>query len=441
MVMKWAILLAFIVSSISIKAQNISTFGGGGSATCEACSATTTAIPNPIGGVFDKLGNYYFASGIGGNRIHKISTAGIINTIAGNGIEGFSGDGGMATNAQLKSPTAVKLDTFGNIYISDNQNFRIRKVNALTGVITTIAGNGTFGYNGDAIPATDAMLYGGTICLDKAGNIYIPEYVGRRVRKINMAGIISTIAGTGVIGSSGDGGQATNAELSPNGATIDDAGNLYIADPYANVVRKIDGSGIISTIAGNGGWVYAGDGIPATNAQIQPTHITHDQSGNLYVADKVNKRVYKITTAGMLYCVAGNGMGGFNGDGGPATDASLDYPSGVSIDPCGNLFITEADNKRIRKVTFNPTCNPAGVEEAHTSAHSTSLYPNPATTQLTITATEKINTLLVTNTLGQPLIYLQYLGSEQVPLDVSHLPPGLYILRINGTHIKRFTKQ
>lgn len=408
---------------------------------CDNCSSTTYAIADPTRGVFDKNGNYYFASCLGGNRIRKINSIGIISTVAGNGTSAYAGDGGPATVAQLNSPVAVKFDTSGNMFIADFGNFRIRKVDKLTNNISTIAGVGIGGYNGDEIPATSAQFGVNDICLDTSGNIYVADYNGRRVRKIDPAGIIHTIAGVGTIGYSGDGGPATSAELSPNGITIDAAGNIYIADPYANVVRKINTSGVITTIAGNGNWIFAGDGIQATNAQIQPAHIAIDNDNNIYVGDGFNKRVFTIKTSGMLYCVAGNGMGGFNGDGGPATAASLDYPSGVSIDPCGNLFITEAGNKRIRKVTFNPTCNPAGVAEAATPTHSIYLYPNPTNTQLTITATEKINTLQVTNALGQPLLYRQYPGTEQVPLDVSHLPPGLYILRINGTHIKRFTKQ
>lgn len=434
--MKNTILFAIIASSINVEAQNITTFGGGGGAFCEECSATSCAIPNPIGGIFDKFGNYYFASGVGGNRIRRINTAGIITTVAGNGVGGFLGDGGMATSAHLKHPAAVKLDTSGNIYISDFQNFRIRKVDVFTGVISTIAGNGTFGYNGDGIPATDAMIFGGNICLDRAGNIYVSEYNGRRVRKINTSGIISTIAGTGAIGSSGDGGQATNAELSPNGVTIDDAGNIYIADPHANVVRKIDVSGNISTIAGNGGWIYVGDGIPATDAQIQPTHISHDMLGNIYVGDKVNKRVYKITPTGMLYCVAGNGMGGFSGDGGPATSATLAYPSGISIDPCGNLFITEADNNRIRKVTFNPPpCEYLSVNEQSVKKE-VSIYPNPANDELHVKNIETNTTYDIINVVGS-VVRSGYLKVGNNSISVQQLPQGIYLLALTTEEGKR----
>jgi len=367
--MKKILFLVLLLGPFWANAQIITTYGGGGTTgICEGCPATASSIPNPTHGVFDELGNYYFASCLGGNRIRTISNTGIITTIAGTGTGGFSGDGGAATTARLNLPLTVKFDSIGDMYVADAGNYRIRKINASTGIISTIAGTGTGGYNGDGIAATAAMFGVNDICIDRSNNVYIADYNARRIRKIDTYGIITTIAGIGTVGYSGDGGQATAAEINPNGIVMDDTGNFYVADPYANVVRKIDTFGVISTFAGNGAWVYSGDGIPATDAQIQPAHIAIDNTNNIFIADGYNKMVFRVNTSGILHRVAGNGMTGFSGDGGPATAASLDYPNGVSIDPCDNLYITEASNSRVRKVTFNPLTTPSIALSGATSA-------------------------------------------------------------------------
>ena len=371
------LLILFLSCSLAAKSQIITTYGGGGTGgICNGCAATASLISDPVDGVFDKYGNYYFASCLSGNTIREINSAGIITTVVGTGMSGSSGDSGLATSAMLNGPFSVKFDTAGNMYILDALNYRIRKVSASTGIITTIAGTGTAGYNGENIIATAAEINACDICLDKAGNIYVAEYNNRRVRKIDTSGIITTIAGTGVVGSSGDGGPAINAMLSPNGITIDDTGNLYIPDPYASLVREIKPSGIISTIAGTGTPTYIGDGMPATTASFQPAHICLDGINNLYISDKYNNRVFKIDQSGIFWLVAGNGLTGFSGDGGPATAASFNYASGVSTDQCGNLYITEPGNGRIRKVSFNPACWPEKLPQV--TINEPTIYPNPA---------------------------------------------------------------
>ena len=218
-VMKYSLIILWVSLSFScnIQGQIITTFAGGGSGG-DGGPATSAIIPDPIGGVFDKYGNYYCASGIGGCVIRKVSNAGIITTVAGNGTPGFCGDGLAATAACLNAPTGVQLDSVGNLYIADHANFRIRKVNITTSVITTIAGTGTYGYNGDNILATAAQIWADDVCVDKYGNVYIADFDGRRVRKIDTMGVIHTIAGTGVVGSAGDGGPATAAQLNPGGS-------------------------------------------------------------------------------------------------------------------------------------------------------------------------------------------------------------------------------
>ena len=218
------------------------------------------------------------------------STTGIITTIAGNGIAGYSGDGGLATNAELNNPYGVAVDSNGNIYIADTNNNRIRKVNSTTGIITTIAGNGTAGYSGDGGLATNAELYYPYgVAVDSNGNIYIADTYNNRIRKVNSTtGIITTIAGNGTAGYSGDGGPATNAQLNyPYGVAVDSSGNIYIADTDNNRIRKVNSTtGIITTIAGNGNPGYSGDGGPATNAELyDPSGVAVDSNGNIYIAD------------------------------------------------------------------------------------------------------------------------------------------------------------
>ena len=299
----------------------------------------------------DRAGNLYIAEW-NNNRIRKVNSAGVISTVAGTGTAGFSGDGGAATSAQLSNPQDVALDAAGNLYIADVNNNRIRKVNS-AGVISTVAGSGTSGFSGDGGAATSAQLHWPRgVALDGAGNLYIADNNNHRIRKVNSAGNISTVAGTGTAGFSGDGGAATSAQLSnPRGVALDGAGNLYIADTSNNRIRKVDSAGVISTVAGNGMAGFGGDGGAATAARLRdPGGVALDGAGNLYIADRSNRRIRKVDSAGVISTVAGNGMAGFGGDGGAATAARLRDPEGVALDGAGNLYIADRSNHRIRKV-------------------------------------------------------------------------------------------
>jgi hypothetical protein len=284
-------------------------------------------------------------------------SAGIINTVAGDGIAGYSGDGGAATSAELNVPYGVAVDNAGNIYIADYGNERIRKVTASTGKISTVAGNGTVGYGGDGGPATSAKLDSPTgVALDGAGNIYIADLGNHRIRKVTVStGIISTAAGNGTQGYSGDGGPATSAELYyATGVAADSAGNIYIGDEVNERVRKVTAStGIINTVAGDGVGGYSGDGGPATSAELNaPSGVAVDTAGNIYIADISNNRIRKVTVStGIISTVAGNGTAGYSGDGGPATNAELNNPSGVAVDTVGKIYIGDTNNNRIRAVT------------------------------------------------------------------------------------------
>jgi sugar lactone lactonase YvrE len=286
--------------------------------------------------------------------IRKVNTSGIINTVAGNGARGYSGDNGIATSAQLIWPNGIAVDIFGNFYIADSFTNRIRKVNT-SGIITTVAGNGTSGYSGDEGPASGAQLNGpGGVAIDASGNLYIADAGNERVRKVSRSGIITTAAGNGVRGYSGDNGPATSAQLfNPRNLAVDTSGNIYIADNN-NVIRKVNTSGIITTVAGTGAPGYSGDNGPASSAHLNgPEGMTVDASGNIYIADNFNNRIRKVNTGGIITTVAGNGTSGYSGDKGPASGAQLNGPVGVAIDASGNLYIADGGNDRIRKVSFH----------------------------------------------------------------------------------------
>ncbi len=277
-----------------------------------------------------------------------VSVCNIINTIAGSSA-GFGGDGGPATASRLYNPYSICKDNAGNTYIADDQNNRVRKINA-SGFISTFAGNGIAGFGGDGGAATAAQLHPTAIAADISGNIYISDLNNSRIRKVNTAGVITTIAGNGIVGSSGDGGPATAATINEVwGLMTDSSGNVYLSDWRENRIRKINPSGTISTIAGNGSSISSGDGGPATAAGIYgPTHMSRDLSGNIYVAENSGNRVRKISPSGIITTCAGTGVSGISGIGGPATAAQLNAPRGVLADNVGNVYI--ACNNLVEKV-------------------------------------------------------------------------------------------
>jgi len=535
--MKTSFIILFFISPV-LYGQNISTVAGNGSSVFsgENVISTSASTPNPAGGTFDRYGNYYFADIVNSHRIRCISTNGIITTVVGNGVAGFSGDGGLATGASLNRPHSIKLDTAGNFYIVDQQNSRIRKVDYSTGIISTIAGTGAFLHSGDGGHATLASFSNPQdIALDRKGNIYIADLGSHRIRKIDIMGSISTFAGSGTLGFSGDGGPAISAELGyPSGIEVDDTGNLYIADASSLVcrVRKVDTFGVITTIAGNGGSTFTSDGSLAVSTPIAPYKVAIYQ-GNLFICDQFNNRIYRIEqTTGILYNVAGNGIAGDGGDGGLATAASLNKPTGISIDACGNAYIanswssgTPGSGRRIRKVTFNPPTTPtitiSGITTATVGATVTvsaavsgagssytirwyrnsslfsttttptttfvkaagtdtitarivptivycydsttaaphlvletpvaigyvperqvcSVYPNPAQQELAISSPYPIHTITISSPLGQQWLAHSGSGSTVVRLSVAHLPPGMYIVRVNNSYSTKMIKE
>lgn len=313
--------------------------------------ATGAQLNFPRCVVVDQDGNLYIADS-NNNRIRKVSTNGLITTVAGNGVFGFGGDGGPAVNAQLRSPGAIAVDEANNLYIVDTYNYRIRKVDA-NGTIVTVAGNGAYETGGDGGPAANASLNTPIgVAVDGAGNLYIAQQ-DSRVRKVNTAGIISAVAGNGTNGFGGDGGLAVNALIgSSPGVKLDPAGNVYIADQNNYRIRRISPDGIITTVAGG----FTGDGGPATNAFFRrllfdtPANLTVDQTGNVYVMDRFANRVRKVSPSGIVTTAAGTGVNGYAGDGGPAISAQLRHPRDAGLDSLGNLYIADQYNSRIRKI-------------------------------------------------------------------------------------------
>ena len=539
----------------------------------------------------DKYGNIYIAE-VNNHVIRKITAStGIITTIAGIGISGYNGDNIPATNAQLYEPYDVIMDTAGNIYICDFLNNRVRKITASTGIITTIAGTGVAGYSGDNGPATNAQIrHPEGMCLDRLGNLYIAGYQSYNIRKVDTSGIITTFAGT-TGGYSGDNGPATNAQINATNVSADSLNNIYIADQFNSAIRRVDATtGIITTIAGNGVAGYSGDNGPATNALLHfPTCIFIDSQQNIFISDQGNGAIRKINAiTNIITAVAGNGTRGYSGDNGPATNAEL-IGVGVFLDDTGSIYISDGLNNRIRKVYYchgNPIAsymdtgsivrgftytgttrlmdsvkwnfgdggtstlmNPVHTYTANGTYHSCvtaytycgsdsachdfiicstspvasftdtgtltvgytytgttfmkdsvkwnfgdghtdtvlnpvhtftangtyhvcitvytycgsdsackdvvvhglgvntiniskieGIYPNPATNPLTISASDKITTIAITNLLGQTIFTHEY-NSEQVQVDIANLPKGLYVIKVNGAEVRKFVKE
>jgi uncharacterized protein (TIGR03437 family) len=423
-------------------------FGDGG-------PATNADLQSPTGVIVDGAGNLYIADQ-GNYRIRKVDTAGIISTVAGNGGALPSPDGGQAASSAV-SPAQIgggglAVDSLGNLYFSDvGISLRVRKVDT-TGVLTTVAGNGLPIYSGDGGPAVNAGLSSPAgLAIDRAGNIYIADVTSLRVRKVNTAGIISTVAGNGAAGFSGDGGPATAASLqAPVAVAVDNAGNLYIVDQTPLRIRKVDTSGIIRTIAGNGTPGFSGDGGAATSAQLfSPTGVAVDAAGNVYVADRTNRRIRKIDTAGIITTVAGSGRSGVGGDGGPATSAELSFPFDVALDSAGSLYIADFGTHLIRKVSAAPPATPSisanGVVNGASfrpgivaNSWATILGSNLASTTATwenAIVNGNLPTTLagVTVTVGGRSAYLYYVSPTQINLIAPDVGPGALQLMVTNS--------
>jgi hypothetical protein len=384
----------------------IQTYAGNGNGytSGDGGPAISAGVANPFGLAFDASGNLYIASA-GGQSVRAVNAiSSIITTVAGGGT---GGDGVLATAAQLTDPCDVKLDSAGNMYLSDtcvlasggggggafSSTNRVRRVDAVTGIITTVAGNGNSGFGGDGGPATSAMLnVPAGLAIDASGNIYIADSGNNRIRRVDaVTGIITTVAGNGTAAFAGDGGLATVASLnSPDGVAVDSVGNLYVADSLNNRVRLVNAaSGIITTLAGTGSPNFNGDGIPATTANLNnPITVVLNPSGNLLIADSLNYRVRMLDmSSGLIWTLAGNGSalgccGVVNGV--QATQTPLDLPAGLAISASGALFVSELQGNRVRQVALP---SPYASTAVTISANAASVpYGTPVTLTATISA-------------------------------------------------------
>jgi trimeric autotransporter adhesin len=395
-------------------------FGGDGATAVSALFQTPSAV------AVDPSGNVYIADSYNA-RIRKINTAGTISTFAGTGTSGFSGDGGPATLAQLNMPYWISLDPSGNVYVSDFFNSRIRKINS-SGVISTIAGTGAGGFSGDGGAAINAQINcPAGMAIDAAGNLYFADGCNQRVRKINQAGVISTVAGTGTFGYSGDGGPATSAQLySPAGIALDASGNLYISESMNRRIRKITPGGTISTIAGTGGLGTSGNNGAATSANLSPAGMVFDSSGNLYIADPTNHNIRKIDPSGIITTYAGTGIAGLAGDGGPAISAQFKGPGDIAIDLTGIFYIADTGNNRIRKICSS-NCLSTGLTSITETAQSEPVFPNPNNGRFTVhyEAAGKDVEFIVTNVFGQK-IHTQKISETTSVIQIEGITTGLY---------------
>jgi hypothetical protein len=524
--MKKLLVIILLVLPFSMNGQVITTVAGGGLGHGgfwgDGGPATNAEFSTSAGLAVDGCGNIYIGDG-SNHRVRKIDGAtGIITTYAGSATIGYGGDGLVATAASFRSPVALVFDNSGNLYTCDALDYRIRKIDAISGIVSTFAGTGTQGLfgEGDGGPATAAKIFGGDMAWDIYGNMYVAD--NHIIRKIDPAGKITTIAGTGISGLPADGIPATAANIGWIAGVFTDAkGNIYFTDSSFSVRKITASTGILTRIAGTGAAIatpYTGDYIAATTCVLDPADISVDDTGNIYIADFGNHRIEKVDAFGIIRTIAGTGVAGYSGDGGAATAAQIRIPKNVILGMNVNdIYLVEysTTSRRVRKISypvkltvpsislsgivtapvgatvmltatvantgssymihwmnhgieFTTTATPSvtytkavgidtitarivaacgGYDSTTSTGHivgvegslgawspstpALTVYPNPATTSLIIVAANKITHITITSLIGQ-VVFNQFYDIEKTEVNIAGLPNGIYMVKVTG---------
>jgi hypothetical protein len=436
---------AFALCSLQVSAQYITTFAGVGTAgySGDGTPCFEAQLNHPTGIATYGYVTQYIADEAN-HVIRKVDNLHNISTFAGSVAGTTDCNNCNANAAKLISPYGIAVDGFNNVYIADFGANVVRKVNT-SGIILTVAGTGTAGYTGDGGPALSATLdHPYAVALDVAGNLYISDAQNNVIRKVDGTGKITTFAGTGYGAGlttghgdyTGDGGPATAARLNfPEGLGTDKFGNLFIADVSNNVIRKVDANKNITTCVGSGVAGYTGDGGAAKSARLNfPSGVAADGLGNIYIADQGNNAIRKVTIGGVISTIAGTFTAGYFGDGALAVNAQLNHPAGITVDGNGLVYFADYGNSVIRLI--GPASIVNAVQPVHNAVADVKVYPNPSNGSFTVEIPQTGNaaTITVTDMVGRIIQTKTIEGTiaQQVNFNLSNIPSGNYILKINS---------
>jgi serine/threonine-protein kinase len=421
---KYLLLISLQVLLLNVlQAQVVTTFAGSGTSGSVDATGTFASFNVPTGVAVDASRNVYIADA-GNNKIRKITPEGIVTTFAGSGTRGSIDATGIL--ASFNSPYGVAVDTSGNIYVADRDNNKIRKITP-EGVVTTLAGSGDIGSDDANIGTLARFDNPSFVAVDVSGNVYVADTWNNKIRKITSTGVVTTLAGSGTAGSVDATGTLASFH-NPYGVVVDTSGNVYVADQSNNKIRKITPTGVVTTFAGSG--TYGSVNATGTLASFnQPEGLAIDASGNIYVADAVNNKIRKITPAGVVTTLAGSGaIGSVDANG---TLASFEFPTDMAVDASGNVYISDEANNKIRKISATGETVETAIEDQSTTIEL-SVFPNPTSGDLRITAPENLQ-LIIYNAQGIKVMEQNLLeGSNTISLE--NYKPGLYIIQsTNGT--------
>jgi len=417
--MKKLLFFISIMTAYLVTAQTVSTYAGTGAIGSADGPAASATFRGPAHAAIDAAGNIFVADMLN-NKIRKIDASGVVSTYAGTGAAGSAN--GPAASATFSYPRRVLVDNAGNVYVADGSNHKIRKIDT-SGNVTTFAGDGTSGST-DGPAASASFTVPNGLAIDSAGNIYVVDSNNQKIRKIDTSGNVTTFAGTGAAGST-DGPVASATFNNPSGITIDGLGNIYIADTSSHTIRKIDTSGNVTTFAGSGGAGYIDDTGTAAKFSM-PGELSADILGNIYVSDYGNNRVRKITPAGVVTTLAGNGTR--SGVDGPASSATFNL-NAVVVDSYSNVLVSDYGNNKIRKITVN------SLAAQSVSEKKLQISPNPAKDFVTISNINKGAQISVSDMTGK-LLYQTKATSTTHSLNTSAYKNGVYLLKVDGQTTK-----